>query len=174
MIHTEVSHETAMKWNNCRNESEKYNSDVMEALLMRFEAPESRNRWDSPLFTIQVDDELPGLGICDALFHQKTPKPNMSTQNPPLMKTEYIYEVGKKTQDIVSAIFAAQKTMLIGDSVVVPGTKERYFLSQTLTLSQLRRFRQQFLNYIKSPTTSKVDDISKTFLLFLNKCVETC
>ena len=27
----------------------------LDALVMRFEAPESRNRWDSPLFVIQVN-----------------------------------------------------------------------------------------------------------------------
>lgn len=27
----------------------------LDALVMRFEAPESRNRWDSPLFLIQVN-----------------------------------------------------------------------------------------------------------------------
>lgn len=141
---------------------------------MRFEPPDSRNRWDSPLFTIQFDDRLPGKEICDVLFHSKPPKPNMSTQNPPLRETDYLYEVDKKTQQIVSAILASQKTLLFGDSVSVPGTTEKYIITQNLSLSQLRRFRQQFLTYVKTGTTTKVDDIPKTFLLFLNKCVESC
>ena len=32
---------------------------------MRFEAPESRNRWDSPLFVIQVND----IFLAFTLFH---------------------------------------------------------------------------------------------------------
>jgi tRNA uridine 5-carbamoylmethylation protein Kti12 len=30
----------------------------MDELIMRFEAPDSKNRWDSPLFTIQARLQL--------------------------------------------------------------------------------------------------------------------
>ena len=48
---------------------------------MRFEAPDGRNRWDSPLFTIQPDDELPCEHISAALLERKAPPPNQSTQS---------------------------------------------------------------------------------------------
>ena len=51
----------------------------LDGLVMRFEAPQPKNRWDSPLFTILPEDELPCEAICDALFHRKAPPPNMST-----------------------------------------------------------------------------------------------
>ncbi len=53
----------------------------MEALNMRFEPPESKNRWDSTLFTIQTGDELPFDEISNVLFSQKAPPPNKSTLN---------------------------------------------------------------------------------------------
>nr|XP_039256908.1 protein KTI12 homolog [Styela clava] len=174
VIHTDISPEGAKEWNKNRAEEERYSDDIIDALIMRFEPPDSRNRWDSPLFTIQVGDTLPGKEICDALFHQKTPKPNMSTQNPPLRETDFLYEVSKQTQDMISTILTSQKTMIIGDYVTMPGTTDKYIITQNLTLSQLRRIRQQFLTYVKSGTTAKIEDIPKTFLLFLNKCVETC
>lgn len=52
-----------------------------DALVQRFEAPDSRNRWDSPLFTILKDDTLPVEAISDALFKRKAPPPNQSTQS---------------------------------------------------------------------------------------------
>lgn len=52
-----------------------------DALVLRFEAPDSRNRWDSPLFTILKDDVLPFEAISDALFKRKAPPPNQSTQS---------------------------------------------------------------------------------------------
>lgn len=52
-----------------------------DALVLRFEAPDSRNRWDSPLFTILKDDELPFEAIFDALFNRKAPPANQSTQS---------------------------------------------------------------------------------------------
>ena len=48
---------------------------------MRFEEPNPNQRWDSPLFVIQIDDDLPLVQISDALFNRKPPPPNMATQN---------------------------------------------------------------------------------------------
>lgn len=58
-----------------------------DALVLRFEAPDSRNRWDSPLFTILKDDTLPFEDISDALFKRKAPPPNQSTQSVRDMQT---------------------------------------------------------------------------------------
>lgn len=55
---------------------------------MRYEAPDGRNRWDSPLFTIQPDDELPFETIAASLFERKAPAPNQSTQS---VKTTFGY-----------------------------------------------------------------------------------
>lgn len=56
-------------------------NDSLDGLILRFEAPDSRNRWDSPLFTIQKEDSLPFEAICDALFKRKAPPPNQSTKS---------------------------------------------------------------------------------------------
>lgn len=48
---------------------------------MRYEVPDSRNRWDSPLILIQAEDNLPKEKISGALFDRKPPPPNQSTQN---------------------------------------------------------------------------------------------
>lgn len=53
----------------------------LEELMMRFEEPNSNQRWDSPLFVIHPEDELPYDQISDALFNRKPPPPNMATQN---------------------------------------------------------------------------------------------
>jgi len=46
---------------------------------MRFEPPDSRNRWDSPLFLVHPEEQLPFQQIYDALFLCKAPPPNHST-----------------------------------------------------------------------------------------------
>lgn len=53
----------------------------LEELMMRLEEPNSNQRWDSPLFVIHPEDELPYDQISDALFNRKPPPPNMATQN---------------------------------------------------------------------------------------------
>lgn len=53
----------------------------MNALEMRFEPPEAKNRWDSTLFTIKSGENLPFEEISNVLFNQKAPPPNKSTLN---------------------------------------------------------------------------------------------
>uniref|UniRef100_K1QCI9 Protein KTI12 homolog n=1 Tax=Magallana gigas TaxID=29159 RepID=K1QCI9_MAGGI len=67
VIFCAVSKEKAAEWN--------------KELMMRFEEPNSNQRWDSPLFVIHPEDELPYDQISDALFNRKPPPPNMATQN---------------------------------------------------------------------------------------------
>jgi tRNA uridine 5-carbamoylmethylation protein Kti12 len=53
----------------------------MKALNMRFEPPESKNRWDSPLFKIGPTDELPLEEISHILLNTRAAPPNKSTLN---------------------------------------------------------------------------------------------
>ncbi|CAI9580632.1 unnamed protein product [Staurois parvus] len=80
LIHCVTAPDVSFTWNQDRQPDEQYTQDIFDALVQRFEAPDSRNRWDCPLFTVQKDDELPLEQICNAIFHRKAPPPNQSTQ----------------------------------------------------------------------------------------------
>ena len=68
---------------------------------MRFEEPNSMARWDSPLFYVNIHENVPCADICNALFQAIKQKPNMSTQNPPLMTPEFLSEVDKVLQVMI-------------------------------------------------------------------------
>ena len=52
-----------------REEKGGYEVDIFEDLIRRFEEPEGRNRWDSPLFTVPYEDEtLPLEAIWNAMM----------------------------------------------------------------------------------------------------------
>lgn len=78
---TQINYEEAWKLNENRKDGEKYERSVFDALLMRFEEPENRSRWDSPLFVILPEQRLEFDEISKVLFGKKAPPPNMSTQN---------------------------------------------------------------------------------------------
>ena len=80
-MHIDTSSEQAWKLNLKREETCQYTQENFDALVMRYEAPDGRNRWDAPLFTIQPEDELPFESIAAALFERKAPAPNLSTQS---------------------------------------------------------------------------------------------
>lgn len=51
-----------------------------EDLVTRYEEPDGRNRWDSPLFTVIYDDPcVPQDKLWDAIILKKAPPPNLST-----------------------------------------------------------------------------------------------
>uniref|UniRef100_A0AAQ4PLU1 Protein KTI12 homolog n=1 Tax=Gasterosteus aculeatus aculeatus TaxID=481459 RepID=A0AAQ4PLU1_GASAC len=121
-----------------------------DALVLRFEAPESRNRWDSPLFTILKDVALPYEDISEALFKRKAPPPNQSTQSQPLSSVNFLHELDKITQDVLLAIFNSLKTSVPGDVITVPGAIENIELTRTINMAELRKLRRQFISYTKT------------------------
>lgn len=51
----------------------------LDGLVMRFEAPDSRNRWDSPMFIVHATDAVPCDQVYDVLYARLPPPPNLST-----------------------------------------------------------------------------------------------
>ncbi|XP_038124755.1 protein KTI12 homolog isoform X2 [Cyprinodon tularosa] len=148
LVHCLTSGEESSLWNRNRESAEQYSQDIFDALVKRFEAPDSRNRWDSPLFTVLKDDVLPLDAISDALFKRKAPPPNQSTQ---------------------SAIFNAQKTSVPGDLIPVPGATEKVALTRSVNMAELRKLRRQFISYSKMHPTENTSQIANMFVQYLNK-----
>ncbi|CAG8606052.1 2446_t:CDS:2, partial [Acaulospora colombiana] len=112
--------DAARKWNSGRGE-EGYETSLFDELVSRFEEPDDRNRWDSPLFTVIYDDEaLPLEGIWDAVIVRKAKPPNLSTVAKPISETNYLYELEKITQEIVNAVLEAQKHDVGAGAVTIP------------------------------------------------------
>ncbi|CAG8579717.1 35689_t:CDS:2 [Gigaspora margarita] len=152
--------EIAREWNFNRGE-EGYEATIFDELVSRFEEPDDRNRWDSPLFTVLYDDPVPSYdGIWDAIIVKKAKPPNLSTVVKPVSETNYLYELEKTTQDIINAVLNVQKNDVGADSYIkLP--------SRTITLSELRRLRRQFTNINKMHTLD-VDRVAELFVEYLN------
>ncbi|XP_054475995.1 protein KTI12 homolog isoform X1 [Anoplopoma fimbria] len=169
LVYCLTSDEVSSTWNTSRDAAEQYTQDIFDALVLRFEAPDSRNRWDSPLFTILKDDTLPYEDISDALFKRKAPPPNQSTQSQPLSSSNFLYELDKITQDVLMAIFNSQKTSVPGDLIAVPGATEKIELTRSINMAELRKLRRQFISYTKMHPTENTGHISNMFVQYLNK-----
>ncbi|XP_022072165.2 protein KTI12 homolog [Acanthochromis polyacanthus] len=169
LVYCLTSDEQSSLWNASREAAEQYDQEIFDALVQRFEAPDSRNRWDSPLFTILKDDTLPFEAISDALFKRKAPPPNQSTQSQPLSSVNFLYELDKITQDVLMAIFNTQKTSVPGDLIPVPGATEKVELTRSINMAELRKLRRQFISYAKMHPTENTGQIANMFVQYLNK-----
>ena len=167
----DTPHETAKEWNTMREECERYSEELFDALVMRFEPPNSQNRWDQPLFTLYPDDPLPSQAILDTLIHRKPPPPNQSTQSQPLSATNFLHELDRRTQEIISSLLDAQRTSMVGEHIAVSGTTEKVHLTKNLMMAELRRLRRQFIAYIKLHPVDDHERIATLFVQFLNKSI---
>ncbi|XP_018423139.1 PREDICTED: protein KTI12 homolog [Nanorana parkeri] len=171
LINCVTAPDVSSTWNKDRQSDDQYTQDILDGLIQRFEAPDSRNRWDSPLFTVQKDDVLPLEQICNAIFHRKAPPPNQSTQTQPLSSTNFLHELDKVTQDVVTAVLNAQKISVPGDLITVPGASEKLQLPRMLNMSELRRLRQQFITYTKLHPNENISQLANMFVQYLNQSI---
>ncbi|XP_056428905.1 protein KTI12 homolog isoform X1 [Hyla sarda] len=171
LIYCLTSTDISSSWNQDRHQDNQYTQAVFDALVQRFEAPDSRNRWDSPLFTVHMEDVLPLEQISNAIFHRKAPPPNQSTQTQPLSSTNFLHELDKVTQEVVTAILSAQKTSVPGDIIMVPGATEKMQLPHILNMSELRRLRQQFISYTKLHPNENISQLANMFVQYLNQSI---
>ncbi|KAG4072169.1 hypothetical protein HA402_015668 [Bradysia odoriphaga] len=154
--------------NELDNGDVMYTQEIFDALCMRFEEPHGNSRWDSPLFTVLPEDELDVDGIYKALFESALPPPNTSTQNAPLSATNYLFELDKLTQDVISTVTASRKIGVVGP--VKYKNSLTINVPSDMNASQLNRLRRQFLNYNKlhTSTGSNLDTAAQLFVQFLN------
>eukprot|EP00088_Acartia_fossae_P019355 TRINITY_DN2129_c0_g1_i1.p1 TRINITY_DN2129_c0_g1~~TRINITY_DN2129_c0_g1_i1.p1 ORF type:complete len:277 (+),score=22.66 TRINITY_DN2129_c0_g1_i1:58-888(+) len=153
--------------NSKRDDNQKYTSEILTALCQRYEAPISSNRWDSPLFLILKDGEFDGAGMIKCLYERAPPPPNQSTQTQPLSNTDFLYQLDKQTQEIVTTILEAQKLSGIGEEISFSSTQEKLVLSRTYTLSELARTKRQFIKYAKERAIQDVEKLASMFVQYL-------
>ncbi|CAL1529887.1 unnamed protein product [Lymnaea stagnalis] len=169
VIYCVTDAETSKAWNNLKDETDRYSSELIDELIMRFECPSPLNRWDKPLFTVIKDGCLNMNEICCALFTQKAAPPNQSTQTQPLSSTNFLYEVDKITQDIVTLLVAAQKSLVPGSAIKIPDVKEEFVFIRHVSIAELQRHRRQFITYTKMHPVEDSTKLSNMFVQYLNK-----
>lgn len=163
--------EQAREWNSTREIGNSYSNAVLDALVMRFEPPDSLSRWDSPLFNVQPDDPLPTGSILDALLKRKAPPPNQSTQSQPLSATDFLHELDRRTQEVVTSVMEGQRSGLPGDDLSVPRATDKFHMARNVPMAELWRFRRQFITYTKLHPVENHDRISSLFVQYLNRSI---
>lgn len=165
-VHTEINRDQAWNFNKSReNENEKYDRTTFDALLMRYEEPNGSNRWDSPLFMIFPEQELDKNAIYLNLFKKKPPKPNLSTQNPPLSSTNFLFDLDQITKKILDDIITLKNSGETG-IINVPEHEDLFIDITDINVQQIVLLRRQYLTYSKMHAPN-IKDIPRLFLQYL-------
>ncbi|XP_022657411.1 protein KTI12 homolog isoform X2 [Varroa destructor] len=148
-LYLPVNVDVAWKWNCSRPEEDRYSREIFDALILRYEEPDSKNRWDSPLVTIHEGNEILFQDVDAALFQRKAPTPNQATQSDPVLSTNFLYDLDRLTQEIIEEVLK----------------NPIEFGIRRVTLPELSRLRRQFINYVKQ---NPIEDTNKIRPLFEN------
>ncbi|KAH8548351.1 chromatin associated protein KTI12 [Umbelopsis sp. PMI_123] len=170
VVHCGTPINLARQWNSEREEG-AYPEDVFNELISRYEEPDGRNRWDSPLFTVIYDDlSVPKENLWDAVILKKPPPPNLSTVTKPVSETNFLYELDKMTLDVINCVLETQKNQGQGGApMAVPRSSHKVINPvRTITMSELRRHRRQFTTMNKLHTSTNIDVVADMFVDYLN------
>ncbi|ORZ34955.1 chromatin associated protein KTI12 [Catenaria anguillulae PL171] len=173
VIHCGAPLDLSRQWNAARPDGQRYDEQIFEELVTRYEEPDGKNRWDSPLFFIMNTDELPPFDkLIDAIVLRKPPPPNMSTVVKPLTDTNYLFELDKATNELVTAYFQAQNNHPPGSQVALLDCTTKIRLpGHKLSLPQLRGLRRQFLSLNNQRTVTDVTKLKELFIAYLQENV---
>ncbi|GAA0152226.1 hypothetical protein LIER_10758 [Lithospermum erythrorhizon] len=194
VLFCDIEDDQCRQWNLSRRENDEaaaYNDKIFEDLVRRFEKPDRRNRWDSPLFELWPSREgivKTSIAIIDAVSYLtkkvdsktrdvKVLQPTIATQSARATDTNSLYEMDKATQEVVSGIVEAQSCALGGPigNVSIGTNLQSINLSRTVGLPELRRLRRTFIKLTGQSSLSgpapalDSDSAKRMFLDYLNR-----
>ncbi|KAF2076651.1 hypothetical protein CYY_002021 [Polysphondylium violaceum] len=170
LVYCDTPKESASKWNLEREDqspSAAFSEKLAQELTFRFEVPNPKNRWDSPLFTLEPQHSLPYELLYKTLFEVQELRPNFATQAQTLSPANFVHELEKITQEITNVVSDALQSSMVGDEIKVPGSNKRVIIHSKLSLSELRTQRRQFFKFaqLHPPQPNQIAD---SFVDFLN------
>ncbi|KAF3989515.1 hypothetical protein FT663_01759 [Candidozyma haemuli var. vulneris] len=167
VIHVVSSLEKCMERNE--QNGSQWDPELIKQLQMRYEEPKEDARWDSPLFTLvsDFDDEkLPVDEIWDALVLKRAPPPNAATLVKPTSNNDYLQQLDKVTQEVITKILQHQQ-LLGGGQVRVSDGLTIDLPVNTVSTPQLQRIRRTFISLNKMRHIDS-DRISTVFVDYVN------
>ncbi|KAJ3129839.1 hypothetical protein HK098_008073 [Nowakowskiella sp. JEL0407] len=149
-LHCGITQDQALEFNTLK--PSPYTEETLKDLITRFEEPDPKSRWDSPLYTVipsdraftsfpisnalnlqkptTISSSLPtldnsdiGAHIVSSLLLRSPVKPNLSTVVKPLTETNYVHDMDVALTSIINAVLEAHK--LLGDGGGMGGASAR-------------------------------------------------
>lgn len=193
VIYCDVEEEHCREWNTVRGGKGEstYDDKIFEDLVRRFERPDRRNRWDSPLFELWPSkDEVQqsSEAIVNAVSYMtkkvdsksrdvRVLQPTIATQTARTTEANSLYVMDRATQEVVNAIIEAQSQALGGPITGISLDKQLITINiqRTVGLPELRSLRRTFIKLTGQsslsgpPPPSDAEGAKRMFLDYLNR-----
>jgi protein KTI12 len=124
----------------------KWDSRLLDELVMRFETPNESRRWESPTFIVSNDHPIPFEAVTNYLLAKQAVSINLATQHTKISDTNYLHEIDKVTQEILKTIIQKQGETPVGSKIFVPNASKQIVFLKMLPMAELQRHRRTYLN----------------------------
>ena len=183
-MHCDVPIQTSAEWNAARDPSAAYSQAVFDDLASRFERPDSRNRWDKPLYTINtaaedIDSRISEIVVSitntgHAAGNQQQASsssdlvPTSATSNPALSATNLLHEVDKAAQEVIAAVNQAQSAAAGGPAgqVTLGHSIQPLVLQEVVSMPELRRHKRAFIKLATQISNNRVQSAQDAKRMF--------
>ncbi|KAJ9175257.1 hypothetical protein P3X46_013829 [Hevea brasiliensis] len=193
VLFCDVEETQCQKWNEQRREKGEaaYDNAIFEDLVRRFETPDKRNRWDSPLFEFWPSKDgiqKSSAAILDAISYLtkkvdsksrdvKILQPTIATQNTRFSEANSLYELDRATQEVINIIVEAQSQTIGGpvNGVSLGRDLPTLNISRSVGLPELRRLRRTFIKLTGQtslsgpPPPADAESVKRMFVDYLNR-----
>lgn len=178
------------EWNDMRQEKRElsYDTKIFNDLIRRFEKPDRRNRWDSPLFELfPCKDEIKqSCPIIDEAVSYLTRKvdsktrdvrvlqPTIATQSARTTESNSLYEMDRATQEVINTIVESQSRGITG-KISLGHQLPTIDIQRSIGLPELRSLRRTFIKLTGQsslsgrPPPSDADSSKRMFVDYLNR-----
>lgn len=193
VLYADVEETHCREWNEQRREKGEpaYDDVIFEDLVRRFEKPDRRNRWDSPLFELSPfrdGIEMRSPAIIDAISYLtkqvdsrtrdvRILQPTIATQTTRFSEANSLYELDRATQEVISAIVEVQTQALGGplNGISLGQGLPVIDVSRSVGLPELRRLRRTFIKLTGQtslsgpPPPADAETAKRLFVDYLNR-----
>ena len=157
VVHVGTDISDCAKFNSERLESaQKLTESLFQEMCNRFETPKPLQRWDNPLFTVMNENDIDAYGqaIHEALMKRQPMKANGATATTLPSSADYLYQLDKCCQSVISDVMARQKTSnFCGYKTQALTVELRETIEQivdenedNISMAQLSRIKRQFIS----------------------------
>eukprot|EP01111_Echinosteliopsis_oligospora_P013151 TRINITY_DN4646_c0_g1_i3.p1 TRINITY_DN4646_c0_g1~~TRINITY_DN4646_c0_g1_i3.p1 ORF type:complete len:285 (-),score=48.00 TRINITY_DN4646_c0_g1_i3:16-840(-) len=167
----DAERDAAFTINETREDSDKLPVDLFNELVMRFETPNPRNKWDSVLCIVKQSEQIPFDWLEKSILSDKfAPKPNAATTQAFLSDTDFVHELERITSDIITTVLNTPGRME-GESIPVPHTRKPIHIKKFITIHDLRRIKKSFFK-VAQLNPPNISEMGSVFVDYVNSNLE--
>ncbi|VDM91314.1 unnamed protein product [Litomosoides sigmodontis] len=195
VLYCDASEHMCTQLNIEKDRAERYEAGDMSALIMRFEEPDSANRWDSPLFKIEVgkgsgnhrrhsanfEEHFSRLRLDEkkspleemylSLFKGRNLSANASTEIETIMPPNFLHALDHITKDVITSVLRQQRNAIPGDTFFAPyctSDDEKVLFTRCRSFAELSGLRRQFINSMRMHPSNDTSKFAPLFVNYLN------